>query len=190
VVGTLESICEVVRQADIKPPALVIVGEVVKLRSTIDWFEKRALFGKRIVVTRTREQASDLVAKLEEHGAECLEYATIRISNRWTTTGFRWASPQSLSINGCFSPASMPSPTFSSDWPISVLDSRHLAGPKIAVVGRATAEELLKYGIKADLLPEQFTGEGLAKPWCKPGGRATASCCPGPCRPPNSCPRP
>ena len=76
---TLATICEVVQQADIKPPALVIVGEVVKLRSTIDWFERRPLFGRRIVVTRTREQASDLVAQLEEHGAEVLEYSTIHI---------------------------------------------------------------------------------------------------------------
>ena len=67
------------QQAEIKPPALVIVGEVVKLRSTIDWFERRPLFGRRVVVTRTREQASDLVAKLEEFGAECLEYSTIHI---------------------------------------------------------------------------------------------------------------
>ncbi|MGE4561120.1 MAG: uroporphyrinogen-III C-methyltransferase, partial [Desulfobulbus sp.] len=58
VVGTLSTICEVVRRAEIKPPALVIVGEVVKLRSTIDWFERRPLFGRRAVVTRTREQAS------------------------------------------------------------------------------------------------------------------------------------
>jgi len=69
----------VVQKADIKPPALVIVGDVVKLRKTIDWFERRPLFGQRIVVTRTREQASDLVVKLEENGAECLEYSTIHI---------------------------------------------------------------------------------------------------------------
>ena len=163
VVGTLETICEVVRQADIKPPALVIIGEVVKLRSTIDWFEKRPLFGKRIVVTRTREQASDLVAKLEEHGAECLEYATIhiepvtdyRIFDEAVTTvaEYQWILFTSLNAVTYF---------FQRLFHLG-LDSRHLAGPKIAVVGRATAEELLKYGIKADLIPEQFTGEGLAR---------------------------
>jgi len=65
VVGTLETITDIVRESGIKPPALIIVGDVVKLRKTIDWFEKRPLFGKRIVVTRTREQASELMAGLE-----------------------------------------------------------------------------------------------------------------------------
>ena len=79
VVGTLATICDVVQQADIKPPALVIVGEVVKLRDTIDWFEKRALFGRRIVVTRAREQASEFKAILSELGAHCIEFPTIAI---------------------------------------------------------------------------------------------------------------
>lgn len=64
VVGTLATITEVVAQAKIAPPALVIIGEVVKLRETIDWYEHRPLFGKRIIVTRTREQASELVSRL------------------------------------------------------------------------------------------------------------------------------
>ncbi|WP_338033264.1 uroporphyrinogen-III C-methyltransferase [Desulfobulbus alkaliphilus] len=163
VVGTLETICEVVQQADIKPPALVIIGEVVKLRSTIDWFEKRPLFGKRIVVTRTRDQASDLVAKLEEHGAECLEYATIQIepvedyrifdAAMATIAEYQWILFTSINAVSYF---------FQRLFHLG-LDSRHLAGPKIAVVGRATAEKLLQYGLKADLIPEQFTGEGLAK---------------------------
>jgi uroporphyrinogen III methyltransferase / synthase len=163
VVGTLETICEVVQQADIKPPALVIIGEVVKLRSTIDWFEKRPLFGKRIVVTRTRDQASDLVAKLEEHGAECLEYATIQIepaqdyqifdAAMTTIAQYQWILFTSLNAVTYF---------FQRLFHLG-LDSRHLAGAKIAAVGRATAEKLLQYGIKADLIPEQFTGEGLAR---------------------------
>ncbi len=163
VVGTLATICDVVAQAYIKPPALVIVGEVVKLRSTIDWFEKRPLFGRRIVVTRTREQASDLVALLEEHGAECLEYSTIhiepvddyRIIDRAIAeiTDYQWLLFTSLNAVTYF---------FQRLAHLEY-DSRHLAGTKIAVVGKATAEELLKHGIKADLLPEKFTGEGLAE---------------------------
>jgi len=162
VVGTLATICEVVQKADIKPPALVIVGEVVKLRQTIDWFEKRPLFGKRIVVTRTREQASDLVAKLEEYGAECFEYSTIHIEpvddyslldRAIERIGeYQWLLFTSLNAVTYFFQR------------LSLLgrDSRALIGPKIAVVGKATAEELLRYGIRADLIPEKFTGEGLA----------------------------
>jgi len=163
VVGTLATICEVVQQADIKPPALVIVGEVVKLRSTIDWFERRPLFGRRIVVTRTREQASDLVAQLEEHGAEVLEYSTIhiepvddyRIVDQAIEgiADYQWLLFTSLNAVTHFFQR------------LTALghDSRHLAGTQVAVVGKATAEELLKYGVKADLLPDKFTGEGLAE---------------------------
>lgn len=163
VVGTLETICDVVAKADIKPPALVIVGEVVKLRSTIDWFERRPLFGRRIVVTRTREQASDLVAKLEEYGAECLEYSTIHIE---PVTDYRVLDQALAEIDSydwlLFTSINAVTYFFKRLYSLD-LDSRRLAATKIAVVGRATAEELLKYGVRADLIPEKFTGEGLAE---------------------------
>lgn len=161
--GTLETITDVVREAGIKPPALVVVGEVVKLRKTIDWYEKRPLFGKKIVVTRTREQASELVALLEENGADCLEYSTINIE---PVEDYSILDRELDNLDAC-------------DWLLFTSlnavtyffkhlheqgrDARALAGAKIAVVGRATGEELLKYGIQADLVPEKFTGEGLAE---------------------------
>lgn len=160
--GTLETITDIVREAGVKPPALVIVGEVVKLRNTIDWFEKRPLFGKRIVVTRTREQASELVAQLEENGASCLEYSTIHIEAvddyqllddaLSKIASYQWLLFTSLNAVTYF---------FKRLYTLGQ-DSRNLCGPKIAVVGRTTAEELLKYGLKADLIPENYTGEGLA----------------------------
>lgn len=161
--GTLETITDVVQKAGIKPPALIVVGEVVKLRKKIDWYEKRPLFGKRIVVTRTREQASDLVALLEEHGADCLEYSTINIEpvDDYTIldrelgeiSSCRWVIFTSLNAVIYF---------FRRLNDLG-FDARALAGVKIAVVGRATGDELLKYGIKVDLIPEKFTGEGLAE---------------------------
>lgn len=163
VVGTLETIVERVRETGIKPPSLIIVGEVVKLRDTIDWFEKRPLFGKRIIVTRTREQASDLVAGLEEAGANCLEYSTINIQPTDSydildgeldrLNEYHWIIFTSLNgveyfFNRLFAKG---------------LDSRNLKGPGIAVVGKSTAEVLMKYGVRADLIPPTFTGEGLAE---------------------------
>ncbi|HSH13485.1 MAG TPA: uroporphyrinogen-III C-methyltransferase, partial [Desulfurivibrionaceae bacterium] len=79
VVGTLATIVERVKEEKITPPALVVVGEVVALRDTLNWFEKKPLFGKKILVTRTRDQASELVNLLEEVGAECLEGSTIAL---------------------------------------------------------------------------------------------------------------
>lgn len=161
--GTLSTITEVVQQADIKPPALVIIGDVVKLRKTIDWYERRSLFNKRIVVTRTREQASELVAKLEEYGADCLEYSTIHIEPVSDYSPLHQAIANIKQYQWILFTSLNAVTYFFKQLYQSGLDTRALAGPKVAVVGRATAEELLKYGLRADLVPQRFTGEGLAQ---------------------------
>lgn len=163
VTGTLATIVDVVKNAGITPPALIIVGEVVKLRETMSWFEKKPLLGKRIMVTRTREQASDLVLQLEELGADCVEFATIALEppDSWHELDqtvddmrrFDWLLFTSINAIQFFFQRLF----------ARQLDARILAGIKIAAVGVATAAELQKYGLKADLLPaKEFTGEGLA----------------------------
>jgi uroporphyrinogen III methyltransferase/synthase len=79
VTGTLETIVADVKAAGLKPPSIIIVGEVIELRENLNWFEKRPLLGKTMVVTRARAQASDLVDKLSSLGAECLECPTIKV---------------------------------------------------------------------------------------------------------------
>lgn len=161
--GTLETITDIVREAGIKPPALVIVGEVVKLRGIIDWYERRPLFGRKIVVTRTREQASELVALLEEQGADCLEYSTINIE---PVADCSVLDRELSQIDSChwFIFTSLNAVTyFFRHLYARGRDARSLAGVRVAAVGKATGEELLKYGIRVDLLPEKFTGEGLAE---------------------------
>lgn len=163
VVGTLTTIADIVQQADIKPPALIVIGEVVNLRDKIDWFEKRPLFNKRIVVTRTRDQASELVAGLEEAGASCYECSTINIkpvesyevldSELDRINEYHWILFTSL--NGV--------KYFFNQLYSRGMDSRDLKGPDIGVVGKSTADLLLSYGINADLIPPTFTGEGLAE---------------------------
>jgi len=163
VVGTLATIANIVADAGIKPPALIVIGEVVNLRDTIDWFEKRELFGKRIIVTRTREQASELVASLEENGASCYECATINIEPvedyyildeaLERIDEYHWVLFTSL--NGV--------KYFFRRLFEKGLDARDLKGPDIGVVGKSTADLLLEYGINADLIPPVFTGEGLAE---------------------------
>ena len=162
VVGTLADIAEVVREANIKPPALVVVGEVVSLREKINWFEKKPLFGRRILITRTREQASDLVARLEDLGADCLEWPTISLAppDSWAELdreldrlgSYHWLVFTSINAIRFFFARLFE----------KGMDARDLKGPRIATVGATTAEELRAHGVKADLLPEEFTGEGLA----------------------------
>ena len=163
VVGNLGNIAEVVRKNNIKPPSLVIIGEVVNLRDTINWYEKRPLFSKKVVVTRTRDQASELVNLLENYGAECIEYPTISLEKVDTyeildralaeIDSYHWVLFTSINavdyfFNRLFEQGK---------------DVRDLKGPKIAAVGRVTAEALAGRGIKADLLPDEFTGDGLAE---------------------------
>ena len=80
VTGTLETIVEKVKKAKLKSPAIIVIGHVVSLRNELAWFDKRPLFGKRIVITRARAQASSLVSKLSRLGAQCIEIPTIKIA--------------------------------------------------------------------------------------------------------------
>src|SRR5206468_6020733 len=78
VTGTLATIERIVSEAEIPTPALIVVGDVVKMHDVINWFETKPLFGKRVVVTRAREQASELVRLLSESGANVLQFPTIQ----------------------------------------------------------------------------------------------------------------
>jgi len=160
--GTLATISEVVQRARIKPPALIVVGEVVRLREKIDWFEHRPLFGRRIVVTRTREQASELVALLEEQGATCLEYSTIHIEALEDCAELDRALDKLASYQWLLFTSLNAVRYFFLRLNQRGMDSRDLKGPRIGAVGRATADALLAHGIRVDLLPAEFTGEGLA----------------------------
>lgn len=163
VVGTLATIVERVKEEKITPPALVVVGEVVSLRDTLNWFEKKPLFGKKILVTRTRDQASELVNLLEEEGAECLEGSTIALvaPDSWAEldaalenlAGYDWLLFTSINAITFFFKRLQE----------QNLDARDLKGPRLGVVGTATAEALRNHGLRADLLPAEFTGEGLAE---------------------------
>ena len=163
VVGTLENIAGVVKRNNIKPPSLVVIGEVVSLRDTINWYEKRPLFSKRVVVTRTRDQASELVNLLENYGAECLEYPTISLEPVASyeildlalaeIESYHWLLFTSINTVDYF---------FKRLFELGK-DARDLKGPKIAAVGRVTAEALVSRGIRVDMLPQEFTGAGLAE---------------------------
>ncbi len=161
VTGTLADIVDRVREAGLGPPSIILVGEVVKLREKLNWFEKRPLFGRRILVTRTREQASSLVEALEDLGAECLEVPTIKImpledyqildQALGELESFDWVV--FTSVNGV--------KYFFERLFAAGKDVRALARAKLAAIGQATAEALKNYGLRVDLLPREFRAEGL-----------------------------
>ncbi|MFZ0726679.1 MAG: uroporphyrinogen-III C-methyltransferase [Desulfobacterales bacterium] len=161
VAGTLATIVERVRQAGLKAPAIIVVGEVVRLRDKMQWFDNRPLLGKRIVVTRARAQASDLVRQLAELGAECLEYPTISVEPPldWTPVdraidridGYDWLI--FTSVNGV---KSFFGRLFSRG-----RDIRALGHIGTAAIGPATAAGLLEFGLTSDIVPESYQAEAV-----------------------------
>lgn len=159
VAGTLRNIEALVSDAKLETPALIVVGDVVKLHATINWFETRPLFGKRVVVTRAREQASELRRLLEDSGAQVLQFPTIEIAppqsfdalDRAIDTRYDWLI--FTSVNGV--------QFFFERLFAKGKDVRALASSKIAAVGQSTAEELRKRGLTPDVVPERFISTEL-----------------------------
>ncbi len=159
VTGTLADIEPRVASANLETPALIVVGDVVQLHDSINWFENRPLFGKRIVVTRAREQASELKRLLEESGAQVLQFPTIEIApplsydslDRAIHTTYDWLI--FTSTNGVAA-------YFDRLFALG-RDTRALAGTKIAAVGQTTAADLRARGIAPDVIPERFISTEL-----------------------------
>jgi len=160
--GTLATIADVAQKADFKPPAVTIVGEVVKLRGSLNWFEKRPLFGQRIVVTRTREQASQLAHALQERGAETLEIPTIRID---PPTERQTLVDALLGLNSydwiIFTSPNGVNAFFESFFK-AFEDLRDIGGVRIAAVGPATAARLRELHLKVDVMPEEYVAARIA----------------------------
>ena len=161
VTGTLSNIVEVAK--DIKPPAITIVGEVVNLRDQLNWFESRPLFGKTIIVTRSRDQASEFSEQLIELGANVLEYPTINIT-----------SPDD------FGPLDRELDSLeSTDWLIFTSvngvdaffnrifelgrDVRDLKGVKICSIGPSTTERIKGFHVSIDCQPPKYVAESVVE---------------------------
>ncbi|RPH51191.1 MAG: uroporphyrinogen-III C-methyltransferase [Desulfobacteraceae bacterium] len=159
--GTIGNIGERVKSAGIKSPAVIIVGNVVKLKEKMDWFESKPLFGKRIVVTRAREQASDLVGMLSDLGAECLEFPTIKVE---PPDDFRPLDKaiENLSTYDWLIFTSVNGVSFFFErLHANGLDIRAFHKIKTAVIGPATSDRLFCYGLKSDVMPESYRAESV-----------------------------
>jgi uroporphyrinogen III methyltransferase/synthase len=162
-VSTLRHLPAEARKAGFAAPALIIVGKVVKLHDQLNWFEKKPLLGKNIVVTRAREQASDIAALLTEQGANVIQFPTISIRPVEDLSAARKA----LSCLGSYSWvafASANSVRFFWDQLYALgADSRALASCKIAAVGPSTAQALKQIGLRPDFMPDRYTVESVVQ---------------------------
>lgn len=155
----------------LKAPCIIVIGQVVSLRKSLNWFEKLPLFGKKIALTRTREQSVPLREKLEELGAEVIEFPTIRIEPPLTFTIMDRAIKNLSEYDWVvFSSAHGARSFFDRLFKLR-LDSRALKNCRVAAVGPQTAEEIQKRGVRADLVPERYETKALAEAFTKKIGR-------------------
>jgi uroporphyrinogen III methyltransferase/synthase len=160
VVATLDTIASKVEEQNIGAPSIIVIGWSVVLRDELNWFEKRPLYGRRIVVTRATQQALALTERLRELGADVIEMPATQIARldlaplRSAIAGlsrYQWLILTSQNAVSIF-------------WEQLLgegKDARALAGLKVAAVGPATAGALLEHGITVDVIPKRFVAEGL-----------------------------
>jgi uroporphyrinogen III methyltransferase/synthase len=162
-VSTLEDIPAEAKRQSFKAPSLLVVGEVVQLRERLNWFEKRPLLGKGVVVTRSREQASDLVRLLEDMGACTWEYPTIDVAPLADTAPVREAAANLACFDWLVFTSANGVKYFWHELSAMNLDARALGAAKVAAIGPATAQALADRGIKADFVPEKFIAESVVE---------------------------
>jgi uroporphyrinogen III methyltransferase/synthase len=161
--GTLATIADVVERTKFAAPAVTIIGDVVKLRKHLNWFETRPLFGQRIVVTRTREQASQLSRQLAELSAEVLEIPTIKIVQTTRQADLADALVELNSYDWIVFTSPNGVTMFFEYFFKAFDDLRDFGGMRIAAVGPATAAKLKEFRLKVELMPEEYVTAKIAK---------------------------
>lgn len=171
-VGTLSDIEQRVSDAQFKPPAVIVVGEVVRQREKLLWYEKKPLFGLRILVTRARAQASGLADRIDDLGGEPYEFPVIQTR-----------MPESAAAAEKIRDALQAAEQY--DWVVLTspngveyffrwlahcgTDIRRFHRARFAAVGPKTAAALAERGVRAELLPDEYTAEGLLEAFAQSG---------------------
>ncbi|MCU0794179.1 MAG: uroporphyrinogen-III C-methyltransferase [Opitutaceae bacterium] len=162
VTGTVADLAKRVAEAKLAAPAIIFVGEVVRDHEAIDWFEHLPLFGRRVAITRTRDQNSELREKLEALGAEVLELPLITISKNVDKHGFVEILAELGSYDWIVFTSANGVRYFFEEFLRGFKDIRALGLLRFACVGKATAREIEKHHIRVECMPETATGASLA----------------------------
>lgn len=167
--GTLADIAGKVEAIGFKAPAVCVIGDVVGLRDALNWFETRPLWGKRIVVTRTRKQAGGLSNALRRLGADVFELPTIRIEPPKDLLEFGQLVQDAHSYDWIvFTSPNGVNAFFEMFYKI-FNDAREIGGARIAAIGPATAARVKEFHLHVDLQPDEFVAEGVVKAFQKDG---------------------
>jgi len=160
-VATLEDIPAEAERRGISAPAVLVVGSVATLRDSLSWYERKPLFGKRILITRSRAQSEKMAEKIVEYGGAPVLFPTIEIvppddfgpldDSIRRIQSFHWII--FTSVNGVKG-------FFNRFFQVRE-DIRDMAGPRLGAIGPVTAAEIRKHGLKVDLMAKEFVAEGL-----------------------------
>jgi uroporphyrinogen III methyltransferase/synthase len=159
-VSTLGEVAEAVREKDIHPPAVMVIGEVVRLRQKLKWYEEKPLFGHRVLVTREHSKGFE---PLEELGAEVMEFPTIEIKPPENWEELDKALLKVSTYHWLIFTSGTGVKYFFERLKALGMDIRELKGVKICAVGKKTAEAIEEFCLKVDMVPEEFRAEGLIK---------------------------
>lgn len=174
VAATVATLADAVESAGLKAPAIVFVGPVVAEHEVIDWFERLPLFGRRVAITRTRDQNSELREKLEALGAEVLELPLIRIEKDVDRQMFVEVLTELGTYDWIVFTSANGVRFFFEEFYKGFPDVRALGLLRFACVGRATAREIEKHRVRVECMPETATGVSLADELAKTGSLDSA----------------
>lgn len=160
--STLGAVVADLEASHLGAPAMILIGKVVAQRSKAEWFEGRPLFGKRIVVTRAREQAGKLTAMLEAQGAEVLELPFIQVKEHYSASNLTEVFAEMAIYEWIIFTSANGVKTFFDLFYKAYSDIRSLGPMRVAAVGAATAREIEKHHIKVDLIPDKANADALA----------------------------
>jgi uroporphyrinogen III methyltransferase/synthase len=161
--GTLATIADVAAAKQLTPPAITVIGDVVKLRKKLNWFERRPLFGQRIVVTRSRKQAAELTSRLTELGADVLEIPCIKTTQPTNLQNLGDALLELNSYDWLVFTSPNGVTAFFDFFFRAFKDTRDIGGVRIAAIGPGTAAKLRELHLQVDLMPEEAIGSKIAK---------------------------
>lgn len=161
--GTLEDIARRAEEESFGPPAVIVTGPVVELRRTLRWLEVKPLFGRRIVVSRARAQASAFAEKLEELGAETIQFPAIRIEPPEDYGPLDRALENLGSYSWVIFTSENGVKHFFRRLREKGLDIRELKGARICAIGPKTGEALAEKGLKVAYMPDQYRAEAVVE---------------------------
>jgi uroporphyrinogen III methyltransferase/synthase len=163
VVGTVGEIARLVEDAQLGAPALVVIGEVARLRESLQWWDRQPLFGRRVLETRAREQAGGVIEALVERGAEPVAFPAIAFEPPSDPERVEKAVREIRHYDAAVFTSANGVERWFAAMRAARLDARAMAAARVVAIGPATAAMLERYGVIADAVPAEHRGEAAGE---------------------------